>query len=356
MRKEIETLSTLEVANDLGIGRATCFRWIKEGKIPAIKLGRNYRIPLEPYLRVKSSLLQFDDPSATPLAVLVDEWLNHLLNGPRPFSPQTVNDYRNCFRRYLKRCGGGSTPLEILDKERVTKVIESIPIAQHANRYHTVYTLVSFAKYLVARKLIGQEVHAELKTLRPRRYFPAKKTVMDAEQINRFINAIWTMQGNTEYERRLNYAIVKTFLLTGLRNQELCSLTLQDIDLNKRVLTVQMGKGAKQRAVGINQELVKILSDYLQIRPYTRSNAFFITDRGTPLLTAGVSRRIKRLADDCGFEVTTHGLRRSFVTQAALQGRSLAVISKAVGHENLTTTQGYLMLSERQVIADMQEW
>ena len=53
MKVQSESLSTIEVSQDLGLGRATVHRWIHDGKIPAIKVGKNYRIPLEPYLKFK---------------------------------------------------------------------------------------------------------------------------------------------------------------------------------------------------------------------------------------------------------------------------------------------------------------
>ena len=40
-----EYYSTLEVANIFRVSRITAFNWIKNGKIKAIKVGRNFVIP-----------------------------------------------------------------------------------------------------------------------------------------------------------------------------------------------------------------------------------------------------------------------------------------------------------------------
>lgn len=41
---ELETMSVEEVANILGIHCVTCYKWIREGKIPVIRLGRSVRV------------------------------------------------------------------------------------------------------------------------------------------------------------------------------------------------------------------------------------------------------------------------------------------------------------------------
>ncbi|MBO9541106.1 tyrosine-type recombinase/integrase [bacterium] len=356
MRRVDESLSTIEVAEDLRIGRATAFRWCESGKLPAIKIGRSWRIPLEPYLQFKKQFVHTQDVTAPNLAKLINEWEHHLRNGARPLSPVTVKDYLRDFRRYLRLIGGGSTPTEIVNKDALSRALEGLPITSFANRYNIFYAVNSFAKYLIGRDLLPSEVHAQLKPLRPRRYFPARKTVMDAEQINRFLAAIWVANGNSEYERQLNFAICKTFLNLGVRNQELCDLRLADVDLNKRSVVVRLGKGAKTRYLGINQELAKVLTEYLQVRPKCPVDNLFVTESGRKLSPGLISRRVRRLAVASGVDITPHGLRRTWVTQSALQGRSLAIISHAAGHRQISTTQGYLMISEQQVVSSMVNW
>ncbi len=40
----MDLLKVIEVANHLKIGRATIQRWCKEGHIPAVKIGKEYRV------------------------------------------------------------------------------------------------------------------------------------------------------------------------------------------------------------------------------------------------------------------------------------------------------------------------
>lgn len=356
MKTMSQFLSATQVAEDLNVGRATVSRWIQEARIPAIKVGRNYRIPLEPYLKAKATLVQHSDPISPKISTLVADWLNNLKNGPRPFSQRTIDDYHYNLLRYLRMLGGGTTLAEIVSKEPVRRVLESIPMLHYAWRYHLISSVISFAKYAVDRTLLPEGLIKDLKALRPKRYYPPRKTVLEQDQVEGLLAAIWTMSGNSQYERHLNFAIVKTLVLTGLRNKELCDLTLGDINLKNRTIAIQLGKGAKPRQLGISKELEGVLSAFMKMRPSSASTSLFLTNRGTALTPAYVSRRIKRLAAQTGVDITPHGLRRTFVTQAALKGHSLAVISKACGHTNLSTTQGYLMLSERQVIDAMHEW
>lgn len=357
MKRTERFLTPSEVADDLQVGRTTVYRWCDEGKIPSIKLGRSIRIPTDAYLAARGNLLQTSDDSASPeLLALMDDWLHVLRKGSRPLAKRTVDGYRYHFMRYLRITGGGSSFRDLVNKAVLARALESMPISQFSNRYNLYFAVISFLKYLVDRQLLSSQFLIDLRPLRPKRFYPARKTVVDSDEIERLIAAIWVAKGNTPYERQLNFALVKTFLLAGLRNQELCDLSLSDVDLKKRLLIVRIGKGAKTRQLGINQELDKVLSEYLRIRPLGASSALFVTEKGTPLTTAYVSRRVQRLARCAGVDVTPHGLRRSFVTQSALKGHSLAVISRACGHANLSTTQGYLMITERQVIDSMRDW
>ena len=45
MKVEKKTLNVEEVAQILGIGRASAYRAIKRGEIPSIRIGRRYLVP-----------------------------------------------------------------------------------------------------------------------------------------------------------------------------------------------------------------------------------------------------------------------------------------------------------------------
>lgn len=351
-----ETLSTIDVARDLNIGRATAFRWAVEGKLPAIRIGRSYRVLVSEYIVWKQQFFQKPETQSPSLLLLLDEWEHQLRQGVRPLSPTTVADYKRDLRRYLRMIGGATKAQEVVHKDTVTKALESMPVASFANRYNTFYAVVSFCKFLMGRGLVPNDAHAELKPLRPRRYFPPKRVSLEPDQVARFLTAIFTMRGNSTAEKRTSYAIVKLFLGLGLRNRELCDLKLQDVDLQRRVLTVALGKGAKRRVLGISKELQQVLREYLTDRPSSPYPNFFLTQRGTPLYPGIVSRRIRRIAEEAGLECTPHSLRRAFASTMAVQGRSIALLQRALGHASLATTQIYIQISDRTVISEMQKW
>lgn len=74
--------STIEVARLLGVSRVTIFLWIKNGKLPAVKIGRNYAIEAE-------SLRPFVD--RTELTSLEKDSINHAVE-------KAVKEYKETFR------------------------------------------------------------------------------------------------------------------------------------------------------------------------------------------------------------------------------------------------------------------
>jgi len=55
-------------------------------------------------------------------------------------------------------------------------------------------------------------------------------------------------------------------LRCGLRVEEVAHLSLGDIDLKRRMLFIQDGKGAKDRMVYISNDALHTLLDYLRVR------------------------------------------------------------------------------------------
>jgi site-specific recombinase XerD len=222
------------------------------------------------------------------------------------------------------------------------------------------YSLVSFAKFLISLGILEESTLNQLRRLRPKRVIPPKKTVLREEaDIQKLRKAIQQKRYEGDYSRLLDWTILETFIQTGLRISELCNLNLEDVDFQRGVIEVRLGKGRKNRKVGLTQKLEQVLKDYLDIRFRQVSlerDAVFLNRRGTRLKPADITRRLLKLSKLAGFEITAHGLRRTFATFHANQGRPLHMIQLALGHSDIRTTQEYLMTDENQVVQAMRMW
>ena len=141
--------------------------------------------------------------------------------------------------------------------------------------------------------------------------------------------------------------ISKTLILlianTGLRSQECANLELRDIDLINRVLSVRLGKGNKNRRIGLNQEALSVIKEFLDARPKTGEPNFFVFKNGKPISRDALAQRFSRRKEKGWIDASLHSLRRSFASRNADVGRPLTVIQAALGHSSLLTTQNYII-------------
>ncbi len=292
-------------------------------------------------------------------------WCLDMQQGMRPYTPVTVRTFKRRFILYTRLGWEASPPkalslTEVFNPTQVYRVLSSYPIESFSNRHNMLYSLVSFARFLVALGLVENSLIDKLRKFRPKRVIPARKTVLKNEnQIEALRQAIQTGNYISTYSRILDETIVETIMYTGIRNAELCQLNLEDVDFKENVIHIRLGKGRKDRKVGLSQTLRPILLKYLkerQLKANLEPTAFFINRRGTRIKTADMTRRFMRFSKRMGLSITPHGLRRTFATRHAENGKPLHLIQKALGHTDIRTTQGYLMSDEKAVIDAMKDW
>lgn len=144
--------------------------------------------------------------------------------------------------------------------------------------------------------------------------------------------------------------IIKTLYSLALRVSELLNLKFTDFYHNGNHWLVDViGKGDKLRTLKINNSLYLELMTLKQNNP---TDFLFVTSKtkklGLPMQRAGVNKLLKKI--NCS--VTPHKFRHSFATHALTNGCSLGVISKALGHSSITTTEIYAQFLETESATD----
>ena len=145
---------------------------------------------------------------------------------------------------------------------------------------------------------------------------------------------------------------------TGLRVSELVGLRVFEVSLNDGVLRV-IGKGAKERLVPIGQDAVDWLATYLAearhaILAARKSDAVFVTVRGSAMSRQMFWRLIKRYAGDAGIGRTClspHTLRHAFATHLLNHGADLRAVQLLLGHADISTTQIYTHVARARLKA-----
>lgn len=150
------------------------------------------------------------------------------------------------------------------------------------------------------------------------------------------------------------YAIIFTFLDTGMRLGELIGLKKDDVDLRNKTLKV-FGKGAKERRLPIGKRLLAALWKYELHRPQPATGSidnFFITQDGWPLTKNRVETIIKDLGKKAGLQgvrCSPHTFRHTFCIESLRNGANLFSLQQMTGHSSLEVLRGYVALAESDI-------
>jgi site-specific recombinase XerD len=145
-----------------------------------------------------------------------------------------------------------------------------------------------------------------------------------------------------------NYAIVFLLLDTGIRREELVKLTVDDVNVVSGVVSVEHGKGDKQRKVRMGNACRKVLWRYVIEHRNPRDEevrTFFLDRRGKGMSYNAVGMMLTHLSQTTGIRVYAHKFRHTFATMFAKNLPNAMLLADALGHEDLKMAKWYVHLA-----------
>jgi integrase len=140
-------------------------------------------------------------------------------------------------------------------------------------------------------------------------------------------------------------------LFAGLRFGEIASLTWQDVDFDKEVLTIRDAKAGSRYAF-LNSQTVAMLKSRTQGKP---SDYIFGGRMGKhDQISNTFVRTVKELKlnegiNDPRLKVCFHSLRHTYASWLIERGADLYTVQKLLGHKTNIMTQRYAHLSENKL-------
>jgi len=263
-------------------------------------------------------------------------------------SLKTVAAYDRYLTRFFK-FAANAMQVEDIDAELVRRyrlwlnrqpAAPGETIKKNTQNYHLI-ALRTFLKYLGRRGLeVLPPSSIELAKLSAR-----ELNLITPEELERLLKA---PDQSTEIGQR-DRAIFELLFSTGLRISELCNLDRESVNLESDEFSVR-GKGGKTRVVFLSPQAKEALKIWLDKRE-DMAESLFISQRETRLTPRSIERIIKRYAIASGImkSVTPHTLRHSFATDLLRNGADLRAVQLLLGHANISTTQIYTHITDREL-------
>lgn len=294
------------------------------------------------------------------LPELIDQFLEYL-EIEKNCSKLTIRDYRHylkTFNQWLAISLPGKTigdlDLSIVRKYRVylaNRADEKGLTLKRITQNYYVIALRSFLRYLIKNDIATLEPSkidlpkAESRSLK----------FLEREQVERLVTATDTSKEEGIRDR----TILELLFSTGLRVSELVKLNRDQINLDRKEFGI-IGKGGRARLVFVSDRAAQWIKNYLDARK-DKYKPLFIRYSGRIIeenngekmrLTArSIERIVKKyvLQSRIPVDATVHTLRHSFATDLLTNGADLRSVQEMLGHKNISTTQIYTHITNKQL-------
>ncbi|MBT3365702.1 MAG: tyrosine recombinase XerC [Nitrospina sp.] len=283
----------------------------------------------------------------------IQEFKNYLLV-EKNASPHTLEGYLNDisqFQEFLTRSGhameSGALQLEKIDRLAVRSFMGYLYEKNFSGTTlrRKLSTLSSFFRFLCREGTLKNNVAKTVPAPRVQNKLPSYFS------IDEMFRLLQLPQGEGFLPAR-DRAMLELFYSCGLRISELVSLTLEDINLDSRMVKV-LGKGGKERLLPLGRHCVEALKTYLNIRMdkirkiNSGTDQLFLNHRGGGITVRGMRKVVEKYIKLGNFPggVSPHSIRHSFATHLLEGGADLRSIQELLGHSSLSTTQKYTHLT-----------
>ncbi len=143
-------------------------------------------------------------------------------------------------------------------------------------------------------------------------------------------------------------AILEVYYATGIRRMDLANLNIADVDLRHKVITINRGKGQKDRRVPMADRTVTWIIAYLQqVRPLLAKvesqSVLFLDDRGLKFRAHQLTRLARKYVQRAGIKKpgACNLFRHSTATLMHENGADIRHVQEMLGHADISTTQVY---------------
>ncbi|MDO9529078.1 MAG: tyrosine-type recombinase/integrase [Syntrophales bacterium] len=124
--------------------------------------------------------------------------------------------------------------------------------------------------------------------------------LMTEDELNRFYKAVW------QTSNRSHMVMLKLILFTGIRNEELVNITIENVDLDSARIRINHGKGDKDRYVLFPQYFRGELAQYVSIQKESGAVYLFESNRVQKYSTRWIREIVKKYAKMAGITKRVH--------------------------------------------------
>jgi len=172
-------------------------------------------------------------------------------------------------------------------------------------------------------------------------------TVLTIGEVSSILQAVTTCH---------NKAYLTVVYCCGLRLQEALQLQVGDIDSQRQLIHVHLGKGAKDRYVPLPDSTLAVLRDYWKTHRNekwvfprigrSRKEGPTATEPMNKETVHGALRRVVKSLSTITKPVRVHTFRHSYATHLLEAGINIRLVQQYLGHASLTSTMIYAHVTQ----------
>lgn len=272
----------------------------------------------------------------------------------RGLSPRTIKGYRNNNARFFKFLEDEFKIIELkkLNRKHIQLYLQLLKEQKLSELYANsiLKNIRSFLNYCLEEEYVKENVAMKVKWIK-------EPTVLIETFTDEDINKMLKVFNFSNYLNARNNTILVTFLDTGIRNLELCSI--KNADVRERDIRI-IGKGNKERYVPITPFLKKYMIKYERIKEgYFKDKLrvedyYFLSRTGRQLTVEANLYIFNKVEEKAGIEnvrCSPHTARHYYAQTQLKNGLDVYSVSRILGHGNISITKRYLQsLKDKDII------
>jgi len=260
------------------------------------------------------------------------------LSAEKNFSPHTLKAYKNDITSFLDFLHSENIAPENADKHIIRAFFENLNSQNlsKASLARKFAALRTFYKFLAINGKTEKNPLDFMSSPKPEKKFPEFLTGSEMTELLAVNEA-------TAREK----ALIEMLYSTGVRIEELMSLSINKIDFFSNAITVR-AKGNRERVVPVGEPALKAMMDYINERKasgltYHHTSPAFLNSHGKRLSQREARRIFNKMLSKAGVKkkASPHTLRHTFATHILDEGCDLKSVQEMLGHKNISTTQRY---------------